>query len=983
MRKRNIITLAVLAILLISGGIYFSFTNKTPLPNYTSKTIEEPLVENKYSTYLINNLNNRVRDDISFYHVISPTSFILPSGDSLVNDVYSNKGLVYRFDKDRTISFNVNVENEGLYEIALNYYAIPMSYSPMEIDIRINGASPFIEATQIKLDPYWVNIETEDNVDRYGNDIAYSQEQITFWTKMSLKDSTRLHSEPLKFHLVKGNNIVSITKLDGAFFLGEIEISNKKELISYQDYVNMNNNNATSKYNQKYEAEHFYYKNDATIQAGTNTDPSVTPFSVSYIKLNVMGADSYNESGQSVSYKIEVPTSGYYYLTFKVLQNDKYTTSYRTLYVNGKIPFKEAAHLPFAYSPSWQNVTLHGLNGEPYAIYFDKDQENIITLAVDGSLTRPISEHLYKLTSEINALGLDIKAVTGNNVDANIDWDMKEFFPTIDEDILGWINTINDIIDYSKSIYGYKEDSYQINDYRVAISKLRTLYNDINQIPKRLSLLSEGSSSAAQLLANRISNVTNQPLIVDSFVVHSSDYKVKNVNVTWYNKLGVSIQRFFNSFFSNDRYASSKDDEVEIWVNRSRQYVDLMQKLADEQFTKETGIKVKMSIMQDEGKLLLANSANKQPDIALSVSSWIPQDYGTRGAILELNNLEGFSEVMSYYKDEQLIPLTYNNQLYGLPETENFFVLYYRKDTLNKLGLDVPDTWDDVLKMLPILKRYGMNFYIPLSNSSSLKSFDTTAPFIYQFNGKIYSDDGTSAAIDDENTIKALTFMTNLYKEYSLPYQVSNFFNEFRYNKIPIGISDIGTYLQLLNAAPEISGLWDIAVVPGIKDENGNVNRSMGGTQSSSMIFKKSTKQDEAWQFLKWWMSTPTQVEFASRLTNTYGKKYLWNSANMEAFKLLNWKTEHKLTILAQWEHLKEVPKIPGSYIVERELSNIYNDVVFNDYNLRSRVSDALITMNKEIKRKMIEFEYLSKSGQVLKQFILPSSSEIRKWRDE
>ena len=79
---------------------------------------------------------------------------------------------------------------------------------------------------------------------------------------------------------------------------------------------------------------------------------------------------------------------------------------------------------------------------------------------------------------------------------------------------------------------------------------------------------------------------------------------------------------------------------------------------------------------------------------------------------------------------------------------------------------------------------------------------------------------------------------------YSLPYQVSNFFNDFRYNRIPIGVSDFGTYLQLMNAAPEISGLWDISLVPGVKDEeSGEIKRYWSGTQTASMIFKKSDEK--------------------------------------------------------------------------------------------------------------------------------------------
>ena len=132
---------------------------------------------------------------------------------------------------------------------------------------------------------------------------------------------------------------------------------------------------------------------------------------------------------------------------------------------------------------------------------------------------------------------------------------------------------------------------------------------------------------------------------------------------------------------------------------------------------------------------------------------------------------------------------------------------------MEKLGLDVPDTWDDVINILPVLNRYGMSFYLPLSSMASSKSFDATAPFIFQYGGRLYSDDGFSAAIDDEKTIAALTLMTDFYRQYGVPHQVPSFFNSFRQQTIPIGIADFGTYLQLINAAAEIRGLWDIALV--------------------------------------------------------------------------------------------------------------------------------------------------------------------------
>ena len=117
-------------------------------------------------------------------------------------------------------------------------------------------------------------------------------------------------------------------------------------------------------------------------------------------------------------------------------------------------------------------------------------------------------------------------------------------------------------------------------------------------------------------------------------------------------------------------------------------------------------------------------------------------------------------------------------------------------------------------------------------------------------------------------------------------------------------------------------------------------------------------------------------------MINTYGKKYLWNTANQDAFKKLNWDKDDKAVIMEQWSWLKEVAKIPGSYIIEREISNIWNQVVFNDANLRSTISDSIIKQDKEISRKMQEFGYMDEQGKVIKTYIYPTAETVKKWKE-
>ena len=45
---------------------------------------------------------------------------------------------------------------------------------------------------------------------------------------------------------------------------------------------------------------------------------------------------------------------------------------------------------------------------------------------------------------------------------------------------------------------------------------------------------------------------------------------------------------------------------------------------------------------------------------------------------------------------------------YGLPQTMAFSMMFYRMDVLAELGLQVPETWDDLLSMLPVFQSNNM-----------------------------------------------------------------------------------------------------------------------------------------------------------------------------------------------------------------------------------------------------------------------------------
>jgi len=886
------------------------------------------------------------------------------------------------FDADGVLQTSIVVPETGLYTMKLLVYSRSASQIDHQICVNIDGSLPYKEACQITLPKRWRVVTDQFPLDRYGNDFFAEQEQIYEWREVALEDPMGLYAEALRFRFEAGANPVSIVLGKGDFLIGSLVVTGVSEPLSYETYAS--GHTANSAETIAIEAETPSSKNAPTIQPGVSRDLTVTPFSVRDLRLNTIAAGTWSTIRQSVAYDVDVPAAGWYMLTFKVLQDAKTNgVVFRSLKINGEIPFAEAAAIAVPFSPKWQNLTLGGANGEPYWFHLDQGT-NTIELAVTIAPYREAYHAVVDVLGYVNATSLEIRRLTGNQLDEDRDWDILDYMPTLASDMGEAADRLADAMATLNAFTASPRPSENESSLANAIRTLRLLANEPNAIPKRIALLSTSSASVAQTLGTVSGSLLSAPVQMDKFYIHTEN-DLPKANGSFFAEAWLQIRRFFQSFF-DDRYRQQPEgDELEVWVNRPKQYVDLIQKLADERFTEATGIPVRISVLADEGKLILANSANRNPDVALGISAWMPYDLGIRGALVDLSDFADdptFSATLGLYPEQALIPMIYQDGLYGLPDTENFYVLFYRTDILSSLGLSVPDTWNDVVKMMPSLRRFGMNFYTTLSSPSSLKAFDATLPFLFQYGSPVYSADAFSADLNNEPSIAALRMMTELYTIYSLETTISSFYNDFRLAKSPIGIGDFGMYIRLLNAAPDIQGLWAIAPMPGV-EQDGEVVRYATGAQTANVIFEKSAKKTEAWRFLTWWSATQTQIDFQNYLLSTLGREYLWNSANSAAFAASGFNEADMDIILEQWSWLKELPKVPGSYQVELEISNVWNAVVLNRANLRTRLNDGLITADREIRKKMAEFGYMDKQGNVLKNYQIATIAQIRAWKGE
>ena len=862
-------------------------------------------------------------------------------------------------------TYEVDIAEDGYYRLYLENNLLSDGFKDTEFSISINGEE---KLSRGKIRSFWKNSSEDFKVDSFGNEICPTQEVITTWNTQGIYNYDYLSALPVEFQLVAGHCEISLLQIAGnEIALGELSLEKEKDIPGYDEYYATYSAIGDGEKLGELEGEHFSYKNDTTPIPKNSADINAKPYKTMESMLNIVS--NFSLSNQMITYEFDVNATGMYVFNFNVNVSNSNHVTFATIFVDGQVPFGELLHYPFAPTKGMEEHLLKNSNG-PFKFYLEAGH-HAITIKIDHSLYKDIINVLEDSIDRLNIVYLNLKRIAGTVSDNNKQWDPDTDFPGIQEeihDIYERISVINKTIHEINGSSANFQATIYINS---AIASIKGVLAKPRLIPNQYAKFSEGSGSIIENLANAQDDLSTTPLDIDRLVVGiNSNYHISDKK-NGFHTFWEGVKKFFISFFY-DYSGKPKDNKtLEIWVARSRQYVDLMQELVDaSDFKEQTGYDVKFVILSDESKLILSNAAKISPDGVMGISNWLPYEMGIRDLTVDLTKFSDYGETIKRFSSGAMISLIADQKGLALPETQDFYVMYYRKDICSQYGFDLPNTWNDLITLLPKMQRNGFNFYIPLSTSTASKSIMTTAPFIYQYGGDLFSHDGLKTTIDEEASLNGIKMMTELFTLYGLESQVANFFNSFRNGSLPIGVSTFDTYVKLSLSAPELVNKWDITIAPGV-EQDGVVQRwQTGSAQSMCLINKNQEKNNAGWELLKWWSSKDIQSEFARRLSLQYGKGYIWNSANLEAFnESIIFTTEEKATILNQWEWMREIPRVPGWYMLERELSNAWNNIVLNGKNTRATIEDAVDLINKELTRKLTEFGYLSDTGEVIKEY--------------
>ena len=873
------------------------------------------------------------------------------------------------------VSWKIDVPETGFYNVYMEYL-IPQSRGvAAERVIYINGEIPFEDARNVSFTRIWTD-GGEVKVDNQGNQIRPTQVEVYDWQGSYFKDNRGYIADPYLFYLEKGENVISLEAENEPMVLRKLTVGTVRSLDSYKEYLaaqpDVQMSEAARNYMQIIEGEDSTIRSESSLYAKYDrSSPTTSPNSVTTTVLNYVGGDAWRSAGQWIEWEFEIPEDGYYNIMFKGRQNySRGSVSNRCIYIDGEIPFSELQEVSFEYDNDWNYKELGTEGGEAYQFYLTAGTHTIRMEAALGGLGT-ILEELENSTFRLNQIYRRVLVYTGATPDQYRDYRIDINYPEVMDamklESLRLFKIVDDMVAYS----GQKAD--QIATAQTVAQQLERFCEK----PQKITLEFKTFKDNITAIGTAALNMSETKLDIDYLVISGTDKKPEEKKANVFMKLWHEIKSFAASFVVDynavgDVYDEGDDEVVKVWVLTGRDQGTILKSLVDESFTPQTGIKVNVEIVAADA-LMNAVLAGRGPNVVLSVGADQPVNYALRHAAEDVTQFDGWEEVLSHYSPSSYEQYRLEDGIYAVPETQTFNVMFYRKDVLEELGLGVPQTWQELIEMLPTIQGNNLSVGIPTAAGSSGSAAATTAvasnapdlsmyfSLLFQKGGDLYNSSGTRTTVDDEAGVKAFDEYVRYFNDYGIP-TIYDFVSRFRSGEMPIGVQAYSIYNTLMVSAPEIKGLWDFTLIPGTErvDENGEtyIDRSDFITGAATMMIAEDNEslKQKSWEFMKWWADADTQVQFGREIEALLGSSARYNTANRDAFSQLSWSVKDIETLSAQWDQTVGIREVPGGYFTGRHIANAIRKVLNEKVDSRETIIDYSIKIDDEIVKKRKEF---------------------------
>ena len=847
-----------------------------------------------------------------------------------------------------------------------------------------------------------------------GNSMAPEINELSKWNTYICSDASGYEADYLNFYIPYGSHTFTLQAEREPVIIKSIEFvpanNTEVDVPTYEEilaeYESKGYQSADDGEFVRIEAEFPNFVSDSSVSAANdNTSAATYPVATNAQLYNVIGETSYSSVGQWAAYKFTVNKSGLYKFALRynqsalqgmfICRSVKLTGGHYG--VTPQAPFKEANDAEFHYSDEWQLTYLSNRAVGDFEFYFEEGEEYTIYLECAlGSLKEYIQQVETSLLN-INECYLTILRLTGSDPDEYGNYNFVGIMPHVLISLLEEARNLTRVADELAELCGTNGSHLATLDNVARI--LDTMgRNDGIDIPTNLATL----KTYLGTLGTWINESKASTLKLDSIYVVPSSTEIDELPVKagagFFQSLWYEITAFFYSFIVDyeamglTRTHDENTTTIDVWLAEGRDQSQIWRTMIDAQgsFTDSTGVAVTLKLVT-AGTLLPSILSGKGPDIYMGLGAADVINYAIRDAVVSVSEEDVFTKnnytyetadgyktttekegddytfkTMTYEElvDDRFAPaamdtVTLLDVAYGIPQTMTFAMMFYRMDILANLGQEVPETWGDLLSILPVLQSNNMEIGVAYINAIDF--------MIYQQGGNMwkYADPdlydsryaGAKIDLDSEVATMAFDFTCRLYTDYSFPvaYDAAN---RFRTGEMPILIGDyVSIYNTLVVYATEIEGLWEFCSLPGSIRSDGTYNfDSLAGVTATVMLHGCDSKL-AAWQYMQWETSDSSQSNYGNRIVALIGPSAKYATANLNALEDLSWTSSEKEAIRAQMKHLSSIVNYPGSYIINRYMTFAFLDAVNDGANAVESLRGYVDAINAEITRKREEFK--------------------------
>ena len=870
-----------------------------------------------------------------------------------------------RIGEDALITYDFVVEEAGFYGLGIDYYPIMGKSGAIQRAVFIDGALPYRELALVEYPRVWQNAVTEDAIDEngvrqkkwemdnQGNDMKPTMVEAPQWMRSGLYDSSGYNTGELLVFLSRGAHSLTMISTREPMLLGGIAFRNLPEIKTYEEVLALQDAaDKTASKGQviRIEAENADRTSSQMLYPVSDQSSSaVYPSSAKALKNNTIGGNSWRINGQWLEWDFVASEAGYYEIALHVRQNfQRGVFVSRKITIDGVVPFKEMEAYGFSYTQNWRTDVLKSRGGEPFLFYLEKGNHSLRMESVLGEFANIVSR-MQEIVYDLNAVYRRVIRITGVVPDIYRDYQIESNLPGLNDELDALRLRLDEVIADLNAVAGERSDKDRV------LITMRDQLNELIKDNERFTKVMSSFRINVRACGTWITQVIQQPLQLDSIILSSPDAKVQANHAPWYEAIGYEMARLYYSFvidynqIGNVAEASADATGITLWIGSGRDQAGVIKSLIDKAFTSVHGINVNVMLV-DMGTLLQATLAGQGPDVAVFVGNDLPLNYGLRNAVADLRQFADLDEVKKRFNQSAMTPLEFDGHTFGLPETQTFPMMFYRKDILKELGIALPDTWDDVKVIMTALAQNQMEFGMVPSEA-------LFATILYQNGGEYYTKDATRSALDTDEAINAFRIYSNYYTDYKLDKETS-VEERFRTGESPIIIADYTTYNNFQVSAPDIKGLWGFAAVPGTLKADGTVDRTVASGGSACVMMDASKEKEAAWEFLKWWTMAETQTLYGREMESLMGAAARVPTANIAAFQNLPWPVADREALESQFAFTRGIPQVPGGYFTYRNVGNAFYRVTTKTDTVspREELMDKIILINDEIRYKRIEF---------------------------